>query len=152
MSFREGITLWVVSSRAVTVAAVWEGLTVSMDMSRRGMRAAVAVLAAVAMMFGIGVGVSVAAGNKPRVQRTYHPCDLNQNTKSERGTGSTEDLCLRVWKHDAYTLSNKDGSYQETPAGPAVVVDLVEQARDEGRVYLRGALKNEIAMYAKRDR
>lgn len=112
----------------------------------------VAAVVGLAVVFGVGSS-AVAAGNKPRVQRVAHPCDLNRNGVTARGTGSTEDLCLRVWAHDAYTVSDKHGNvYQETPAGPAVVVGLVEEARYEGRAYLRQGLKNEIAMYAKRDR
>jgi hypothetical protein len=115
-----------------------------------------ALLVVLVIALGLAVAFMVqsasAAGTMSRVQRVYHPCDLNKNTMTARGTGSTEDLCLRVWGHSAYTVSDRHGVYQESPAGAAVVTDLIEQARGEGSGYLREGLKNEIDMYGKRDR
>lgn len=125
------------------------------DMTRRLVVTAISLMTVLSMTFGIGsVSSSAVSAHKTPVQRVHHPCDLNKNSKVARGTGSAEDLCLVVWRHAAYTLSNKHGTYQETPAGPAVVVDLLDQAYAEGRSakYFRGGLLNEISMYAKRDR
>jgi hypothetical protein len=125
-----------------------------MHMTRRGVRAAVALLAAMLVMFGITSAAMATVTHKVKVQRIYHPCDLNKDTRP--GTGrSTERMCLRVWDHHAYTVSTRGRVYQETPAGPAVVVDLIDQAGAEGRGsarYFRGGLFNETVMYAKRDR
>lgn len=121
----------------------------NMNMFQRVGAGLVALFAVFGVTFGI-VGVASAAGTKPKVQRIYHPCDLNKNTKSARGTGSVEDLCLRVWGHPAYTVANRDGSYQESPAGPAVVTDLLSHGGSPA--YLRAAFKDEIKMYGKRQR
>lgn len=124
-----------------------------MDMTRRIARAAVALLAAIALAFGITSVSTATPAHRVKAPGIYHPCDLNKNTRA--GTGrSTEALCLRVWRHDTYTVSS-GGGRSETPAGPAVVTDLVSQARAEGRGsarYLRDGLLNEIEMYGKRDR
>lgn len=113
-----------------------------------GLLALFAMLAVVVSTFAIVNSTTATAAGA--VQRVYHPCDLNKNTKSARGTGSVEDLCLRVWGQQAYTVANRDGSYQESPAGPAVVTDLLSHGGSP--VYLRAAFKDEIKMYGKRQR
>jgi len=122
----------------------------------------------IVMAFGIvlavlaGASASVAADRtgptmRPIVKpvlgyRIGHPCDLDMNG---RGWGSTELLCLRVWNHDAYTITHPDGSMTDTPAGPTVVNELVKGAEFEPQreraAYIRGGLLNEIREYGKRD-
>jgi hypothetical protein len=82
---------------------------------------------------------------RPVVVRVFHPCDFNHNTVIG---DATERLCMRVWAHDAYSV---DGS--ETPAGPVVVVGLIDEARVEGAgvAYVREGLRNEEANYKLRD-
>lgn len=100
-------------------------------------------------------GWSVAKSKaKVKVVRIYHPCDWNKNTVF---SGSLERLCMKVWKQDAYTLSDKKGRvHSESPSGPAIVTDLAEQARAEGKkyatAYFRDGLNWEAKAYKKRDK
>lgn len=110
----------------------------------------------VAVLMGIGTAsaeskprpvgkIAAAAPIKRAVVRVFHPCDFNRSTVIEN---ATERLCMRVWAHDAYSV---DGS--ETPAGPVVVVGLIDEARVEGAgvAYIREGLLNEEANYKLRD-
>lgn len=76
-----------------------------MHMTRRIGRAAVALLAVIALAFGITSVSTATPDRKVKAPGIYHPCDLNRNTRA--GTGrSTEALCVRVWRHDTYTVSS----------------------------------------------
>lgn len=119
------------------------------------------------MAFGIvlavlaGAGVSAAAVKPVPVRkvtavpaigyRISHPCDFGRDG---RIGGVTERLCMTVWAHDAYSITYRDGSMTETPAGPVVVVELVREARVEGAgvAYIREGLLNEVREYGKRDK
>lgn len=123
----------------------------------------------IVMAFGIilavlaGASVSAAASKPVPVRkvtavpaigyRIGHPCDLNMDGW---GRGSTELLCLKVWNHDAYTVTYRDGSMTETPAGPTVVNELVHGAefepKSERAAYIREGLLNEMREYGKRDK
>jgi hypothetical protein len=131
-------------------------------------------IAALVIAFTLAVGISAGVGEsdaaprpvpvaqitKPRVPvkadpfRVYHPCDL---TRDGRATTYTERLCLRVWAHDAYDVTESGGT-SSTPAGPVVVTELIREARTEGGTarqvesYIREGLRNEVANYARRDR
>lgn len=91
---------------------------------------------------------------KAKVIRLYHPCDWNKNTKLG---GAVERLCFQVWKQEAYTVSDKRGNvYMEAPSGPAIVSELVIEARAEGKkratAYFVQGLTAEAKMYKKRDK
>jgi len=117
----------------------------------------------IVMAFGIvlavlaGTGVSVAArpesGSVRPVAgyRISHPCDFGRDGRIGSGV---ERLCMAVWGHDAYSVTHRDGSMTETPAGPVVVVELVDAATLEGAgtAYIREGLMNEMRQYAKRDK
>jgi hypothetical protein len=104
----------------------------------------------------LGVGVASASSKPGPVRRVsgaplYHPCDLNFDG---RGSGIVESMCLRVWRQDAYTITDRSGGMTESPAGPTVVNELIiaadfETARDQ---YIRDGLLAEVRQYARRDR
>jgi hypothetical protein len=120
----------------------------------------------IVMAFGIvlavlaGAGASSAASRPAPVAKIVkpvfgykisHPCDFGRDG---RIGGVVERLCMTVWVHDAYTITYRDGSMTETPAGPVVVVELVNAAKLEGGGvgYIREGLANEVREYAKRDK
>ncbi|MBQ6358474.1 MAG: hypothetical protein IJI97_05895 [Clostridia bacterium] len=118
-----------------------------------------AILAAVMLMFVVVAGmvaVSADAEARPGISLS-HPCDINANGRKD---GSTERRCLRVWEQDAYTTTVQ-GGYTETPAGPTVVNELINEWRLEFRGeltsraslrYLDTGLRDIQADYANRDR
>ena len=117
------------------------------------------IFVVIGLVLAVFMGGTAAAVSKPSpvaritkpvpLVRVYHPCDLNRDTYA--GT-SLERLCMRVWGHDMYTVTDKYG-ITTTPSGPVVVVDLIAESRTEGgHAYLRMGLLNEMDMYGKRDR
>jgi hypothetical protein len=118
------------------------------------MRKIMMVLALVlATAFGVGTAAAKPTPARAAVSgpRLFHPCDLNRDG---RGGGATERLCLTVWGHDAYDVTDAAGGMSSTPAGPVVVTELIAEARLEGAgvAYIRQGLVTEIRQYAKRDK
>lgn len=80
--------------------------------------------------------------------RLIHPCDVgNENGRLD---SAIEKLCMQVWDHGTYDITDKDGYPMSTvPAGPVVVVEFVQQWRDEdlGINHLRDLFKSEVESY-----
>lgn len=126
-----------------------------------------AIVASFAFLFMVVAG-AVAASTDAEARTGVrvslaHPCDINANGRKD-GTreryGNIERLCLRVWEQDAYTTTVQ-GGYTETPAGPTVVNELINEWRLEFRGeltsraslrYLHTGLTNIRQDYADRDR
>jgi len=121
------------------------------------MRKIITLACVILGLLGIGTAYAVGVGregeDRPAQTLTLtHPCDLN---KSGRADDGTERLCLTVWGHDAYDVTEKDGGMSSTPAGPVVVTELIAAAELEGSgaaEYVRDGLANEVDNYARRDR
>jgi hypothetical protein len=110
----------------------------------------------VALVLGVGSASAVSRPGPVRAVKLpglTHPCDINRDGRGS-GLGSTEWLCLKVWGHDAYDVTDADGGMASSPAGPVVVVELVREAELEGAgvAYIREGLAYEVAQHARRDR
>lgn len=122
-------------------------------MTRQLGRTAVSAVLALSVVFGTGVVASAQPAEANSTPPLLHPCDVsNDNGKLDT---ALERLCMRVWGQDAYTVSDKNGDVRrESPAGPAVVVELVDEWIDEdaGIIWLKEEFRSEREMYADRDR